>query len=132
MINAWAFLNYWGARARTVPPKSTPMAVPVHPFVTRRLDHYCSSPCGPLALFFHLHRVLCSAVSLQGMSLNMLLSQPTCRVPCIGFLFSSESVAEYLYWSSVASLALLRPTFGNFAALSCLWWAPGHFVRPLV
>jgi len=25
VINAWAFLNYWGARARAAPPKSTPM-----------------------------------------------------------------------------------------------------------
>jgi len=27
VINAWAFLNYWGARARAAHPKSTPMLI---------------------------------------------------------------------------------------------------------
>src|SRR6218665_381534 len=28
--NAWAFFNYWGARARAAPPKSTPMITKGH------------------------------------------------------------------------------------------------------
>jgi len=27
VINAWAFLNYWGACAPAAPPKSTPMSI---------------------------------------------------------------------------------------------------------
>jgi len=29
VINAWAFLKYWGSRARAAPPKSTPMCGPI-------------------------------------------------------------------------------------------------------